>query len=40
MLAIIAKNDKYFNSIFVDFLKLNTVLEVLFSLIPVNKDLE
>ena len=40
MLVIITKNDKYLNSIFVNFLKSSTVLEVLFALIPVNKDLE
>ena len=40
MLVIITKNGKYLNSIFVNFLKSNTVQKVLFALILVNKDLE
>ena len=40
MLVIITKSDKYLNCIIFNFLKLNTVLKVLFALIPVNKDLK
>ena len=40
MLVIITKNDKYLRGIFVNFLKSNTGLKVLFALIPVNNDLE
>ena len=41
MLAIITKNNKYLNSIlFFNFLKSNSVLKVLFALIPINKKLE